>query len=136
MNHWILAAEITSGSIAGLILLGLAISTIRAIIDGHSTPWIASDVQIAEKKAATEGWPHRALVALDIAINVIILRGQQDETISTHSWRAANESKTWGKVMVWWLDLFQPNHGPQAASGDLERAQVRVAILKRALGLQ
>lgn len=60
---------------------------------------------------------------------------QQDETISTHAWRAANEGKLWGKLMCDWLNLFQPNHGEKAAAGDLERALVRVAVLKKSLGI-
>jgi hypothetical protein len=39
----------------------------------------------------------------------------------------------WGKLMNFWLDGFQPNHGPQAASGDFERAQAEVNRLRAIL---
>jgi hypothetical protein len=63
------------------------------------------------------------------------LRGQQDETISTHSWRASVEGKRWGKLMNAWLGWLEPCHGQKAASGDLERAMARVAVLSRFLGV-
>ena len=121
---------ITIGSLIGGAGL---IATIRAILGRISPPWVSADVAIAEERAAAEWWPHRSLVALDIFINVVVLRGQQDETISTHAWRAFLEGKLWGKLMTGWLCWIQPNHGQQAASGDLERAQVRVAILSELL---
>lgn len=137
-HNLILAGKITGSAIAGLILVSTAIATVRAILDRNTPllPWIVTDVAAAELRASKESWLHRSLAAFDIAFNVIVLRGQQDETISTHSWRAAQEGKLWGKAMTLWLDGFQPNHGPRAASGDLERATVRVAVLKKALGLQ
>lgn len=134
MPKLLLVSAIVGSSVIGLILLALIVSIIRSLIDGKSAAWVAGDVATAESKAAAEGWLHRILVAIDIATNVIALRGQQDETISTHSYRASVEGKTWGKIVVKWLDWFQPNHGQKAASGDLERAQVRVAVLTKLLG--
>jgi hypothetical protein len=135
MNHLLLAAEIVSGTIAGLILMAVAMATVRALLGDKAPAWGVQSVATAEAKAAAEGWIHRALVAFDIAVNVIILRGQQDETISAHSWRAVVEGKTWGRWMTQWLDWIQPFHGQKAAAGDLERAQVRVAVLSKALGV-
>lgn len=136
MHNLILGLEIFFGAVGGLIILGLFVSSIRSLL-GHNTVavWQNSDIAKTMAQAAAEAWWHRSLCAFDIAVNVILLRGQQDETISTHSWRAYTEGKLWGKTMCWWLNLFQPNHGVQAACGDLERATARVAVLKKFLGL-
>jgi hypothetical protein len=75
------------------------------------------------------------LDALDIFLNVWFLHGENDETMSTHAWRAKLEGHLWGEAMNFWLNGFQENHGPQAASGDLERAAVRVAVLSKLLGV-
>jgi hypothetical protein len=135
MSHILLAAEIFSAAVSGLIALSAMFGAVNKF-HGNYIPWNgAAQVAVQEAKAAKEGWPHRALVAFDIWFNVTILRGQQDETISTHSWRAQQEHKLWGKLMCKWLNGFQPNHGFKAASGDLERAQSRVIVLKKALGI-
>lgn len=135
LHKLLLAGEITATAVASLITISVAMASIRAAISGKDPAWSVSQVATAEVKSSQEGWPHRALVAFDIAFNVIVLRGQQDETISTHSWRAAQEGKAWGKAMCWWLNGFQPNHGFKAAAGDLERAKARVAVLSKALGV-
>ncbi len=119
-------------AVVGLIVAGFITSTIRTLFGRPSQSWT---IESAMNQAAKEGWLHRSLCAFDICVNVILIRGQQDETISTHSWRAAQEGKIWGKYMCWWLNLFQKDHGPQAAAGDLERALVRVVVLKKALGI-
>jgi hypothetical protein len=135
LHKLLLTGEIFSGAVLGLI----AVSTIFGVINkyrGLYVPWAgAQQVAAQELTASKEGWPHRALVAFDIWFNVTILRGQQDETISTHSWRAQQEGKLWGKLMCKWLNGFQPNHGFKAASGDLERAKSRVAQLSKMLGV-
>ena len=120
-------------AVVGLILSGLFTSAIRSIF--HLNTGKAVGVPEMMEQASKEGWIHRCLVALDIVINVILLRGQQDETISSHSWRAMNGGKLWGRAMCWWLNLFQENHGFKAACGDLERATVRCEVLKKALGV-
>lgn len=130
-----LAAEISGAIVAGLVVIPLALMAIRTKLDGPALAWIPDDVAQAEHLAGKEGWLRRSLGAFDIAFNVIILRGQQDETISTHCWRASLEGKTWGRAMITWLDWWQENHGPRAASGDLQRATVRVLMLRKALGL-
>jgi hypothetical protein len=138
LHNVILGFEIFAMGVVACILLGLFVSTIRSVFRLNTKDikvWNPTDIPAAMAKAAAEAWWHRSLGAFDIAVNVILLRGQQDETISTHSWRAACEGKMWGKAMCWWLNLFQANHGPQAACGDLERATARVAVLKKALGL-
>lgn len=133
LHKLILAGEISALTIGLLIAISFLMATLRA---AFSKKQISSDtVEELEKRAAKEGWIHRSLVAFDIAFNVIVLRGQQDETISTHSWRAQQEGKLWGQLMCKWLNGFQSNHGFKAACGDLERAQSRVDVLKKALGL-
>jgi len=87
-----------------------------------------------EDKAAKEGWFHRSLVAFDIACNVFFLRGLPDETISSHSERAALEGKLWGKCMVYFLNLFESNHGEKATAGDLERADSIAKVEQKTLG--
>jgi len=133
LHKLLLAGEITTLSIAGLVAISVLMQTARAIFGKAAPPFVPEDVPKYEATAAHESWPHRALVAFDIAFNVIVLRGEQDETISTHSWRAQQEGKMWGKAMCWWLDGFQQDHGFKAASGDLERATARVQALKAAL---
>lgn len=135
LHKFLLAGEITVTAVGVLVAISVAMASIRAAIAGKAPAWDVSQVAVAEGRAAHEGWLHRMLVAFDIAFNVIVLRGQQDETISTHSWRAQQEGKAWGKAMCWWLNGFQPNHGFKAASGDLERAKSRVAQLSKMLGV-
>ena len=87
------------------------------------TPLTPQQAAQQEAQAAKEGWLHRSLVAVDIMANVVILRGQPDETISSHAARAAEQGKAWGRAMSRFLDWFQADHGAKAVSGDLERAQ-------------
>lgn len=78
------------------------------------------------QKATTvkEGILHKDLVAIDIAANVIVFHGQEDETISSHSARAAEQGKRWGRWMSKFLNLFQKNHGAKAQAGDVARAEI------------
>ena len=136
LNHllhiltWVVS--LSSVTIAALILIGLVINRFRT---HTSYVWTPDLVAAAEARSAREGYLHRILVALDIFVNVVFLRGQQDETISTHAWRASNLGHTWGKWVNAWLNLFQDNHGALAASGDLQRAKSRVAQLSKLLGV-
>lgn len=135
-HNLLLAGKITGSVIGSLIGVAFLISTVRTILDGKAAPWVPGDIPAAMKQASEEGWAHRSLVAFDIGFNVVFLRGQPDETISTHAWRASTEGKIWGKWMSDWLGWFQANHGQKAACGDLERATVRVVMLKKFLGIQ
>jgi hypothetical protein len=87
------------------------------------TPLSSPLAAVQEAQAAKEGYLHRCLVAFDIFCNVVILKGQQGETVSTHSARAAFLGKRWGIYMSAFLNWFQPDHGAKAACGDLERAE-------------
>ncbi len=136
LHKFLLGGEIFGIAVASLVFLSVAIGSIRHWVDKGAKPFVyPDDVPAAEAKAAAEAYWHRALVALDIFLNVVVLWGAQDETMSTHAWRAKVAGKLWGKLMDLWLNGFQPQHGPQAASGDLERALARVAVLMKALGL-
>lgn len=83
-----------------------------------------SPSQIAQQEhdAAKEGYLHRVLVALDQFGNVVF-GGAPDETISARSARAAERGNRLGKLMCWWLDKLQHNHGEKAECGDLQRAK-------------
>jgi hypothetical protein len=69
-----------------------------------------------------EGYIHRFLIAFDIFCNVVFFNGDEDETISSHSARAATQGKRWGIVLSKFLNLFQRDHGAHAIAGDEERA--------------
>jgi hypothetical protein len=140
MHHLLVVLEWVFGlsalTITALVLIAFCMMTVRAMIGIKAKPWSGeADVEAAMKRASAEGYPHRFLVALDIFMNVTFFLGEQDETMSTHAWRASNAGKLWGKAMNAWLCWFQPNHGFLAASGDLWRASARVKILTTALGL-
>lgn len=87
------------------------------------TPLSSTEAAAQEAQAAKEGYIHRVLVAFDIMCNVVFLKGQQGETISSHSARAAFQGKRWGIWMSAWLNWFQGDHGAKAVAGDLERAE-------------
>ena len=53
----------------------------------------------------------------------VLFGGLPDETISARAQRAAARGDWRGKVLVWWLDKLQPDHGVQAEAGDLDRAE-------------
>jgi hypothetical protein len=99
------------------------------------TPLTPEQLTKQESQAAKEGAVHRDLVAVDIATNEIVLRGQMDETISSHAARADEEGKSWGKLVSRFLNLFQSDHGAKAQAGDLERAQ-NVARIEESSGFE
>lgn len=88
----------------------------------------------AMAQTAKEGYFHRSLVAIDICVNVVLLRGQEDETISSHAARAAVEGKRWGIALSWFLSKIQRNHGALAVAGDLQRAE-NIASIEKKSGL-
>jgi hypothetical protein len=137
MPHFILAVEIVGIVLAALWGSAFLTAGIRRLLNGPDVPEPIDAAFIAKytKQAAGEWWPHRLLVVFDIFVNVCC-RGQQDETISARSYRAYLEGKLWGRVMNYWLNLFQYAHGPKAAVGDLWRAQARVETNKKILGIQ
>jgi hypothetical protein len=136
LHKLLLTGEIVSGTVAGLIAISATMWEIRRKKTGPAPVFVpAIDIPKAEAQAAAEGWLHRAIVALDIFLNVVVLRGNQGETLSAHMWRASNENHLWGKLCTKWLNGFQDSHGIKAACGDLQRSSAEVSVLKRALGL-
>lgn len=87
------------------------------------TPLNSAQETKEEQNAVEHGYLVRCLLALDVLANVVLLRGRLDETVSTHSARAAVEGKLWGIWMSKFLDLFQTDHGADASAGDLIRAE-------------
>jgi hypothetical protein len=134
--NWILAGEISGGIIAGLWIVAYGVAGIRYLRFGPDVLEVINEAFYVKyaAQAAAEQWLHRFLVVFDIACNVAA-RGQEDETISSRSWRASLEGKLWGRVLNKWLNLLQPQHGPKAMVGDLYRALNRVALNKKILGL-
>lgn len=137
MHHFLLVLGwvlgLSAAIVASLIIIALSMATVRAMLGNKNPAWSVADVATAEALTAAEPYWHRALVALDIFLNVVVLKGWQDETISTHAWRASLLGHRWGIAVAKWLSWIQPNHGQKAASGDLERATSRVSVLSRLL---
>jgi small nuclear ribonucleoprotein (snRNP)-like protein len=139
IHYSLRSVEIFSIAFVGLWLVALLIASIRKFFLHESladSPWTLSNEEKAQLEVSKEGRLCRILVAFDIFMNVLLFNGQEDETISAHSWRASLQGKLWGKVMVTWLNLFQSDHGYNAAAGDLERAEEREATEKRNLNLK
>ncbi len=88
-----------------------------------------------ESQAAKEGTIHKDLVAADIAANVVLLHGQEDETISSHAARADEEGKWWGKLLSRFLDFFERDHGAKAQAGDVERAENVIRLEEQSGGI-
>ena len=136
LHKLLFGAEISLALILSSIALSVSIATVRALFGKKQAPFnYPADVPAAEAEAAAESYPRRSIVALDVFLNVVILFGNQGETMSTHAWRAMKAGKLWGKLMNWWLNGFQENHGPQAASGDLQRNAAEVSLLRKLLGV-
>lgn len=99
------------------------------------TPLTPAQEQVAEQQTAHEGYFRKDLIGLDQFANVIT-GGNPDETISSRMARWDTEDRgvkhEVGEVVSKGLDLFQKDHGAEAESGDLERAQNVVNIEKEA----
>jgi hypothetical protein len=134
---FLISLLVIAGIIFSLVAISWGLATARALF-GKKQPAFnyPADVPIAEAQAASEGYLHKALVAIDICLNVVVLGGRQSETISTHAWIAAQEKKLWGRIMNAWLNGFQRDHGAEAASGDLQRASAEVSRMVRLLGVK
>jgi hypothetical protein len=86
------------------------------------TPLTPGQLAAQEAQAEKEGYLKRALIGLDMLMNVLT-DGDPDETISSRSARAAEKGKPWGICMSKFLDVFQHDHGAKAQAGDVGRAQ-------------
>ena len=136
LHKFILGGEIYLASAAALVVVSLIFRVIHLVLGtSNSRPMNPANIQAAMARSAIESRIHRWLDGFDIFLNVTFMNGQNDETMSAHAWRASVEGHWWGIAMNWWLEGFQPNHGYQAACGDLQRALQRVQVEKKALGL-
>jgi hypothetical protein len=90
------------------------------------TPLTPGELALQEAQAEKEAYLRRALIGLDMFINVLT-DGDPDETISSRSARAAEKGKHWGVFMAKFLDVFQHDHGAKAQAGDVARAQAEIA---------
>ena len=136
LHKVLLGVEIYAIAAAALIVASLLFRLWHHIRGtSNSMPMSPANIALAMAKSNKESRIHRWLDAFDIFLNVTFMNGQNDETMSAHAWRASLEGKWWGVAMNWWLSGFQPNHGYQAACGDLQRALNRIAAEKKALGL-
>lgn len=136
IHKWILGVEIYLAAATALVIVSILFRLWHHIRGtANSRPMTPENIQLAMARANDEGRIHRWLDAFDIFLNVTFMNGQNDETMSAHCWRASLEGHVWGIAMNWWLEGFQPNHGYQAACGDLQRALNRIAVEKKALGI-
>jgi hypothetical protein len=136
LHKIILGVEIYAIAATALVIVSLLFRLWHKVRGTSNTmPQTPENIVLAMAKANQEGRIHRWLDAFDIFLNVTFMNGQNDETMSAHSWRASLEGHKWGAAMNWWLEGFQPHHGYQAACGDLQRSLNRAAIEKKALGI-
>lgn len=137
MLHALFLARVIYFSAASvLVLVSLAFRLVHYIMGtSNSRPMTLENIQAAMARTNNEGRIHRWLDAFDIFLNVTFMNGTNDETMSAHAWRASLLGHKWGIAMNWWLNGFQPNHGYQAACGDLQRALNRAAMMRKILGL-
>lgn len=92
-------------------------------MDNGITPLNPEQEKKQEAQTAKEGFVHRNLVQLDELGNTLIFDGKNDETISSHWARSAEEHHVLGEIGIHFLNIFQHNHGPKAQAGDVERAK-------------
>jgi hypothetical protein len=90
------------------------------------TPLTPDQLARQEAQAEKEAYLKRALIGLDMFMNVLT-DGDPDETISSRSARAAEKGKHSGIFMSKFLDVFQHDHGAKAQAGDVARAQAVIA---------
>ena len=137
LHKLILGGEIYLAAASALVAASLAFRGVHRLLGtSDSRPMNPENIALAMARSNDESRIHRWLDGFDIFLNVTFMNGQNDETMSAHCWRAAQAGHLWGRAMNWWLEGFQPNHGYQAACGDLQRALNRIAVEKKALGLQ
>lgn len=100
------------------------------------------EIRKAEENTRREDYIHRALVALDIFVNVLT-GGNEDETISSRVRRISDAHRGWSwnpgvciaKTLNAGLNLIQRDHGVHAEAGDLERAEMVERIEDKALDI-
>lgn len=66
-------------------------------------------------------WPLAVLIAVDQLANAILM-GNEDDTISSRSWKAYEKGRPWARVAVPVIDLiFLPFGGPGHCRRSAER---------------
>ena len=128
-------AYVALGIIAAMTLLAIAGLFVRS-----DYPWTAQDTTVSEAGSLAESYPRRVLVQFDVFWNVVA-GGIPGETISARCGRWSHRVTAGGgagwrwlaQFMVRWLDVIQPDHGYEAMTGDLARAQRVVAVETAAL---
>lgn len=99
------------------------------------TPLTPAQTAVEESQAAHEGFITRDLVAIDECAGEVLFGAPPDETISTEAAIASVEDhgikKEIGTLVSKALDVFQHDHGADAAAGDLERAKAEEKIVEQ-----
>jgi hypothetical protein len=98
-------------------------------------PLNPAQVAAQEAQAEKEAYLKRALIGLDMFMNVLT-DGDPDETISSRSARAAEKGRKWGIFMSKFLDEFQKDHGAKAQAGDIARATVVITAEETSGGIK
>lgn len=113
----------------GAILLAMIV---LALIRRTQYAWTVTDTGQSELSSLHEPYWLRVLVAFDVFCNVVA-GGIPDETISARCgrWAMRPHGHLLQKFINRWLSTIQADHGLQAATGDLGRAQ-RVVRLEQA----
>ncbi len=63
-------------------------------------------------------WGWRVLLALDQLANVVLLNGDEDETISSNAGKSARRGLRWACVLCRILDLADPGHCERSIEAD------------------
>lgn len=128
-------AWVALGLIAAMILLAILGLFVR-----KDYAWTQADTTVSEAGSLAESYPRRVLVQFDVFWNVVA-GGISGETISARCGRwshrvTAGCGTGWrwlAQFMVRWLDVIQPDHGYEAITGDLARAQRVIDVETAAL---
>jgi len=115
--------------IVGALVLAMAV---LALIKRKQYVWTVTDTGQSELSSLREPYWLRVLVAFDVFMNVIA-GGLPDETISARCgrWSMRPHGHLVQKFINRWLSTLQADHGLQAISGDMGRAQ-RVVLVEQA----
>lgn len=112
---------------------------VLSIVGRKQYPWTSDDTWKSMLASGHEPYRYRLALALDLFANAIA-GGRLGETISSRCgrWKLVvhGHGTVWHWLADWmcaWLDVIQPDHGEQAMSGDLKRAQNIVALETAAL---
>jgi len=107
------------------IALALVLAMVVLSIAGRKQyPWTVDATGQSELASLAEPYWLRVLVAFDVFCNVIA-GGLPGETISARCgrWGTRPHGHLVQRFILSWLNVIQPDHGWQAVSGDMGRAQ-------------